>query len=74
MHKVIIEPTRKFGVYQVILLERRAFYFLSWWKEISLNKYDEDTAFSKCSDLIEKYDIQSGDVYDWSGDGFNYSI
>lgn len=74
MHKVIIQPTRRFGFYQVIFLEQQRFYFLNWWKELSLTTYDEETAFLKCSELIEKHDIQSGDVHDWSGERFIYSF
>ena len=74
MRKIIIQPGKKFGFYQVILLERRGFYFFKWWKEVSLTEYEEETAFLKFTELIKKYDIESGDIYDWSGDGFDDSL
>ena len=70
MHKIIIQPTTRTGFYHVILLEKRKLSFFKWWKEISVTEHEEEIAFEKASELIEKYNIQSGDVYDWSGDGF----
>jgi len=71
MYKIIIQPASKARFYQVILLEQKSFYFFKWWKEVSLMEYEEEAAFAKVTELVEKYDIPSGEVYDWSGDGFN---
>jgi hypothetical protein len=72
MYKVIIQPAQKFGFYQVILMQQQQrFYFIKWWKDISCEEYEEEAAFLKLTDLIEKHNIKSADIYDWSGDGFD---
>lgn len=71
MYKIIIQPAQKFNFYQVILMQQQHFYFVKWWKDISVEEYEEETAFLKLTELIDLHDIQSGDVYDWSGDS-NY--
>lgn len=69
MYKIIIQPTQNFGFYQIILMQQQEyFYFIKWWKDIIVEEYEEETAFLKLTELIDQYDIQSGDVYDWSGD------
>jgi hypothetical protein len=71
MYKIIIQPAQKIGFYQVILMQQQHFYFIKWWKDISFEEYEGDIAFLKLTELINRYDIQSGEVYDWSGDGFD---
>jgi len=69
MHKIIIQPGRYRGLYQIILLQRKKIFLFKWWKNISINEYHEEFAFLKFNELIKKFNIQMFNIYDWSSAG-----
>jgi len=71
--KILIKPSPNFGIFEVILFERVRFLFLRYWKEVMVGQFEEEMAFLVFTELIEKYEIDPTDIYDWSGDGFNVS-
>jgi hypothetical protein len=71
MHKIIIQPGRYRGLYQIILLQRKKFLIIKWWKNIAIKEYHEEQAFSKFSELVQKLNIELNNIYDWSGAGSN---
>lgn len=68
MTKIIIQPGRYRGLYQIILLQCKRFFLFKWWKEISITEHHEEQAIVKLFELVKKYNIRQCDIYDWSGD------
>lgn len=67
MHKIIIQPGKYRGLYQIILLQRKKFFVFKWWKNICIKEYHEEYAFMKFDELIKKLNIHITNIYDWSG-------
>lgn len=68
MTKIIIQPGKYRGLYQIILLQCRRFFLIRWWKPVSVSEHHEEEAVSKLCELIEKYQIKPCSIYDWSND------
>ncbi|MVN20641.1 hypothetical protein [Mucilaginibacter arboris] len=69
MTKIIIQPGKYRGLYQIILLQCRRFLIVKWWKAISITEHFEEEAVLKLCELIKKYNIKPCSIYDWSEDG-----
>ncbi len=67
MTKIIIQPGRYRGLYQIVLLKCQRFFIIKWWKKLSITEHHEEEAISKLCELIEKYRINPCNIYDWSG-------
>ncbi len=70
MTKIIIQPGKYRGLYQVILLQCRRFFLIQWWKAVSITEHHEEEAVSKLCELIKKHQIELCGIYDWSIDEY----
>ena len=70
MTKIIIQPGKYRGLYQIILLQCRRFLLIKWWKPVIVTEHHENEAVLKLCELIKKYQIKPCAIYDWSGDEF----
>jgi hypothetical protein len=68
MTKIIIQPGKYRGLYQIVLLQCKRFLLIKRWKPIIISEYHEEEAVSKLCELIKKYQIKPCAVYNWSGD------
>ena len=70
MTKIIIQPGKYRGLYQIILLQCRRFFIVQWWKAVSITEHHEEEAVLKMCELIKKYQIEPCAIYDWSIDEY----
>lgn len=70
MTKIIIQPGKYRGLYQIILLQCRRFFIVQWWKAVSITEHHEEEAVLKLCELIKKHQIEACAIYDWSIDEY----
>lgn len=68
MTKIIIQPGKYRGLYQIVLLRCRRFFLIQWWRPVVISEHHEEEAILKLCELIKKYQIKPCAIYDWSGD------
>lgn len=66
MTKLIIQPGKYRGLYQIILLQYKRVFLIKWWKAISITEHREQEAVAKLCEYIRKYKIDPCSIYDWS--------
>ncbi len=74
MTKIIIQPGKYRGLYQIILLQCRRFFLVKWWKPVSISEHHEEEAVLKLAELVKEHQIPVCNIYDWSVNGFSHNF